>query len=326
MGDWKTQYYDLLSKNALFQRETVKTANELKSRNIPPSFFKYRSFDKNGDSLKGLRENAVWLSPANRLNDPYDCFHHVNYDLLFEVAPLIDTTRQKLQSLYDGLNDPTRAIFGSFESFISGGVRGIISKLEEYGIAKGMTRVQAEKAVAGFRAEIMGNFDKIHTSAVDQIRRAIKICAFSAADITRSFLMWSHYADQHMGFCVEYEGTGLSNLGLYPVVYSRNLFDATALFKDAILGKLNPLMGTLMAMAKYEDWKYEDEWRMLVIVQEIEHGIPRNVPLPKAVYLGTNISPEDKSRICLILKEKGIPTYQMRLSNSEFILIHDRVL
>ena len=59
---------------------------------------------------------------------------------------------------------------------------------------------------------------------------SLKICSFSAT--AESIIMWSHYADQHRGFCVEYDLQSLPAENLfvrmmYPVIYSEKLFDAT---------------------------------------------------------------------------------------------------
>lgn len=46
--------------------------------------------------------------------------------------------------------------------------------------------------------------------------------------------MWSHYANKHTGFCVEYDISLLDNfykLNLFPVLYSNNRPEQTELSK-----------------------------------------------------------------------------------------------
>src|SRR5208282_855772 len=65
-------------------------------------------------------------------------------------------------------------------------------------------------------------------SALQEIRKMAKLCSFSA--VNNSLLMWSHYADHHKGFCLEYDLEALKpdhpfRHNLYPVVYSEQLYD-----------------------------------------------------------------------------------------------------
>jgi hypothetical protein len=53
-------------------------------------------------------------------------------------------------------------------------------------------------------------------------------------------LMWSHYAENHSGFCIEYnfKSLGPSNPRvrmLHPVIYKENFFDATEYYKSSLL-------------------------------------------------------------------------------------------
>jgi Protein of unknown function (DUF2971) len=60
-------------------------------------------------------------------------------------------------------------------------------------------------------------------------RQVTKICSFSAANDI--ILMWSHYADHHRGFCIEYDLESLEpqdtlRKNLYPVIYSPHLYSS----------------------------------------------------------------------------------------------------
>ena len=66
------------------------------------------------------------------------------------------------------------------------------------------------------------------------IRDAIKMCSFSAGN--NSLLTWGHYACNHKGFCIEYGVEPLPagdflRRRLYPVIYSKDLYDMTPLVK-----------------------------------------------------------------------------------------------
>ena len=66
---------------------------------------------------------------------------------------------------------------------------------------------------------------------------SLNICSFSGTK--QSIIMWSHYADQHRGYCIEYDTDSLPPEHLfvrmlYPVIYSEKLFDGTTYYFAAL--------------------------------------------------------------------------------------------
>ena len=67
-------------------------------------------------------------------------------------------------------------------------------------------------------------------------KKGLKVCSFT--EVNDSIIMWSHYGDQHRGFCIEYDFAlpapgNLSSRLLFPVNYSSALFDATKYYTRA---------------------------------------------------------------------------------------------
>ncbi len=100
--------------------------------------------------------------------------------------------------------------------------------------------------------------------------------------------MWSHYADNNKGICVEYDFSNnkLSNF-IYPVIYKAKPIDVTKMY-DAE-DKLNlALLGSIIV--KYKDWKYENEWRIICYLPQYNNAnqkrIKINTPKPKRIFLG----------------------------------------
>lgn len=130
-----------------------------------------------------------------------------------------------------------------------------------------------------------------------------------------SFLMWSHYAHSHTGFCVEYEferslfekdgkssKIQLVDAVSYPDTIS---IDAEPDFKKALFQKSN-------------FWKYEQEMRFVQFDPDSEVDYPtvdcKN--MIKAVYLGVNCSEENKLKMIKAIGNKDIPLYQMQIDDS----------
>lgn len=144
-----------------------------------------------------------------------------------------------------------------------------------------------------------------------------------------NLVMWSHYANNHTGFCIEYDAIELSDITekadriegqqahLSPVQYSDKIYtskDVDSTFNSKLVFTLN----------KSSDWSYEDEWRVVHItiprtiesVYDIEYSErigKKDYLKAKAIYLGNRIKKDDEEKIIRICKSKGIPVYKMEL-------------
>ena len=177
---------------------------------------------------------------------------------------------------------------------------------------------------------------------------AVKRNAYIAclSETINSVTMWSHYANNHKGFALEYDYIPLQMQcqkcekfkqcekaiinNIYPVIYDKNRYEATnylvsSVFKMMGLPVNNPdtLKVTKCQLYKSTQWSYEKEWRLIITLRndcikpkEDYYGI-RNVR-PKAIYYGTRISPINKKMLHLIAKEKGISEYQMYIDNKSY--------
>ncbi len=141
------------------------------------------------------------------------------------------------------------------------------------------------------------------------------ICSFSA--IPNHMLMWSHYANHHRGFCVEYDcqkGTKLRTLA-HKVRYTDAVPSLTAADfaspnnKDAI---------DTMWLTKAKCWSYEKEWRVMMN----EGG--RNYQAPSAVttvIFGARMPESDRFIIAQALRhQEGICFKEAILKEGQFLI------
>lgn len=137
-------------------------------------------------------------------------------------------------------------------------------------------------------------------------------------------LMWSHYAESHTGFCVEYDFSEaipsvLSNLPV-PVFYSseRPLVPWKAALENSsenIAEACTELM--LGLLTKDSAWEYENEWRILLHSTENPH---LKMPKISCVYLGAAISEDHKRAVLDIALQKNIPVKQMTVDRGAYDL------
>lgn len=150
-------------------------------------------------------------------------------------------------------------------------------------------------------------------------KNSLKVCSFS--EVNDSILMWSHYASNHSGFCIEYDIKSLTieddvTQNLFPVIYTSDIFDATEyMIESHKKSDSNDKYMTLSTIYKANIWSYEKEWRLVL---NDNHSDFFKMPKPKAIYLGSKISDSNKEKILAICEKKDIDVYQMSMEISKF--------
>ena len=107
--------------------------------------------------------------------------------------------------------------------------------------------------------------------------------------------MWAHYADSQKGICIAYDFNqwgkeALQRKLLFPVAYSNVPVDVSDLVdnqKDKIAEYPVDEAVLCAALNKSNIWKYENEWRMVTILDSKTQRISLNILLnPTAIYFG----------------------------------------
>jgi hypothetical protein len=161
---------------------------------------------------------------------------------------------------------------------------------------------------------------------LQDFRDKTKVCSFSAANDL--LLMWGHYACEHKGFCIEYDlepmaETEFLRRNLYPVIYSKDLYDMTPLVKGAVsidTSAFNPVAPLLSVLQKFAGWSYEREWRVVQFNLDPKANHPHSVPKASKVFLGSKMDANNASEIAAICAKKGIPVFKMELAKDKFEL------
>ena len=145
--------------------------------------------------------------------------------------------------------------------------------------------------------------------------------------------MWSHYANKHKGFCIEYDFRSLGPESaitnrLYPVLYRKNLLDVTDfMLPTDTAARFNNTIGLYASIFKSREWSYEKEWRLTFPVGVILEEQTYKVPTPKAIYMGSRIDQnpaEQVAQIEAIALSKHIAIFRALPSKRSFSLeFHD---
>jgi hypothetical protein len=296
--DWVKKYINCMLKG------DDEEALLIKAEHFPKSFFKYRVLNKN--TLENLKGNWLWLATIDSLNDPFECsllFDHndlfrsslsgIEFPKKFKEKFNVEITKEEIEKVTSS-SDPQSTYSKICED------KGLIVNVNAENIT--------EKA-----KEIWG-------LARSDWDTRIQICSFSAC--YDSLLMWSHYADQHKGICIEYDFIDCDEIRpfLQPVLYDDKIF------KIKSFDEMNAINNIMASIAKSKDWSYEKEWRLTYFTEtQLEKWKQKvTVPIPKAIYLGTRFELNEKDvRLQLeeITNSMKIPIYKMNKHQSEYRLV-----
>ncbi len=169
-------------------------------------------------------------------------------------------------------------------------------------------------------------FNKINKNLAQSIDNMFRVGCLCTDYKNR--LMWSHYADGHKGFCVEYDfecdNKTLSDILILPVVYSnqRPKFPwAVAIANDKssdIVKKEGAKRMLQSLLTKDEAWSYEDEWRIIMLCSTGKDKV--EMPPVSCIYVGALCSDKDKMKIEEIAKKLNVKTKQMTVDRGEYKL------
>lgn len=158
-----------------------------------------------------------------------------------------------------------------------------------------------------------------YVSVINNLSGKFRIACFTTTP--NSMLMWSHYANSHKGFCVEYDIPALTENNvnmlqhLFPVIYS----DERVSVLDQGLDDLScPTVTEDMVWPIYKHglltkslpWGYQNEWRLISLDNMLADQPNYNCtffPISK-VYLGAKMDREERRAIIKICEKNSIPS------------------
>lgn len=315
---WIDDFLDSL-KSAKVDEPWMERAMAFKQSHLPNRIYKYRA--DNSNALNNLTNDTVRMSSPDKYNDPYDCAFKIVADDIFKA--LSSTLLKEFLKNY-GLDDPDgeEAIKQAEASddpfgFLMSHIAAKLSAKPEYHpttitvFDQALVRAQIEDAIA----------------YLNQVRATTKICSF--CETNDNLLMWSHYAVDHKGFCLEYDLAPLEadhpmRKNLFPVIYSPDLYDMTPFVRglvDPERKNFNPSLQLLGFLSKGDVWTYEREWRSISFKDKPMDDYNLPVPKPSRIYLGSKMEAGRAKELAEICKAKGIEVWQMKRMPDKFAVV-----
>jgi hypothetical protein len=225
--------------------------------------YKYGSLYEDLEKLKErseplFSEPKIWLSRRKELNDPFECRPGFNFE----------GTKEQWIEFYSRMIKKNNPLLPPYEVT----AEAVAIYLEG--------RHKDPQALEAIRKELIKTLER-------------EIGLYCLSEINNSILMWSHYADNHKGYCLKFEATGHSPVfgEAQKVINYKDDYPIIEFFNTSNDEQVN-----LTFLTKYIEWEYEQEWRII----DHENGsgwhtYPRE--LLKGVIFGVRMPEGDKGTI-----------------------------
>jgi hypothetical protein len=250
-------------------------------RMIPKYLYKFEKI--NEQTLRNLKNAQLFFNTPSSFNDPFDC-SVLEASVILNHSDYIDIFKHYLNE--HGIDLKTE-------------IKDISDIPEKY------------------RNQIYNGIQQILKQNQHQYLYDTGCTCFSERN--DHILMWSHYADGHKGFCLEFNTSFKPFQNAMQVNYSYDfpsinikklITDHQALDKDL----LSPIL------TKHKFWCYEKEWRIFHKEPHKPYGY--GVDALNAVYFGASANETDIEIVCLILQgqSKNIKFYKARKDKAKYSL------
>lgn len=270
--------------------EIMKIIQE-KNKYIPPELFKYRKISDNTPidenlHVDALKNQKVYLNHPYDFNDPYDSAFNIDIERFKEKNAEILEKKIKEEIVNHLLRQ--RGINPNI-------VNNKEIMYDDINIDKNMINT------------LLDNNSEVFYNAYFKKIIQFRVSCFSKTPY--SILMWSHYANDHKGFCISYNTSKIKEKikkELYPVFYQDILIPLIKTEKNLNTGKINSLL-------KYKDWKYEKEWRLILNEEFVSLK-------PSKIYLGVKFNENNLDYFKDIASKLKCKLYKMHINYSKYKL------
>lgn len=240
--------------------------------------YKYGRLNENSEAL--FTTPTIWFSSPAKLNDPFECRPWFTFE--GDRDQIVETISTILRRIYPYLtpNDATARAVGI--------------------VLEGRHR---DPAI----------WEALRRNVVSMLGTNIGLCCLSANN--DSILMWSHYADNHCGYCLGFEATDNTPFfgGAQQISYD-DKFPTVDFFNTPHEQQVD-----LIFLTKFSGWRYEAEYRIIDHQEGAGlHSYP--VELLRSVTFGLRMPEADRARIrtWVELRDHGIKFFEAVLNDRQF--------
>lgn len=244
-----------------------------------------------------LTHNELFFTSPRQFNDPFDSTIPVRYDV---------GTREEIIKYWSQYLAITRPE-----------------------LSPAQVEREAEKIYESGNFRLPQSIETIGKIITDRAYKDFGVFSLSAH--YTNILLWSHYADKHRGFCVEFDSR---RLYLFCIKYLKDLESQSRrglqsiIFRNVTYTDKYPVLNAYRMelpewntrlLTKSNDWGYEQEYRIVWFYGADKKLIVDNGIISK-VILGCQMSDPDREEIISIFKSRSdrIPLFQAKKKIDSF--------
>jgi hypothetical protein len=144
------------------------------------------------------------------------------------------------------------------------------------------------------------------------------------SETNKSLVMWGHYASNHNGICIEFDST----IGIFKhakkVEYTRAIHTVSVNSKNNLTEDFFMTATPKCMYKKYEQWKYEKEWR---IIFESNKGFEYPPKAITGIYFGMRTTDEDIELVHKATKHlEHLNYFKATLKPHEYKIVYNPIL
>lgn len=295
----------------------------------PKTLYKFRSFDKYTSDM--IENDYAYLAAAETLDDPFDCLTNIDLNGIYNLnsQKLSNETIKRVVDIYieyfgsSSINK--RELNAMVQRCIVNGEIDSDLFFSEIDKISTLNFIQKNilhsfifsQTIASQKMSESKNIKKLFYQLANS-KKEVGVCSFTTKRDNKP--MWSLYANNYKGYCLEYEipKKYITSIKLIPVIYT-NKYDNNIInniLTFGLDGLYSSISGNIENLdlsfcvsflgTKSSDWKFQDEWR---IIDESEGRIkPIKI---KNIYLGFDVTHENENIILNLSSKKGFGVYKM---------------
>ena len=297
-------------------------------KNMPDKLYRYR--ECNELNIGAFESDSIWAVPPTMFNDIHDSLSY------YDTNQILSDLREDLfgadsqGEIWEYINR-YKKLPKEFDTFTDEDKKTILDKITSISKEELINMTSGQKFT---ETDILDASSEMKNSK-EYSRNQAKIACFCVSN--NSKLMWAHYADYHKGFLLEYDKETIidfiiknHSVKLFPVIYNNKRYNISNIIRWHLQSKIYynlnfntsiPIPDILHHVKthihKAEDWKYEEEWRMIHHIFKTEKNDAyefKNIR-PTAIYYGAKISKINKKILSLFAKKKGIKEFDININD-----------
>ena len=296
----------------------------------------YKYSPINSYSLQNLFKSQIYFNNPLNFNDPFDTFHPATignltnnmfvsllskfYNNKFDKKIVLDILKRKVtkEDFYNFCNEHIDYLFQFDKDHNIPKYRSkenFLKEISESQNRKGYNfSTEVEEIFSFIKDRLQITVNQSINEARKNIFSKVGVCCFSKN--MDNLLMWSYYADSHKGICLEFDQDIEPFSKYFEVIYKSEIpeIESDLLFKES------HEFQTFKKLLSYksEDWKHEEELRLLHQEKEKIFRYPRYGL--KAIYFGIKTDSTDIEMVCSLVKVQNpnVRFFKMKRLESHF--------